>query len=88
METNAKLLWFIGLYLILMIALGIKYATEAKDSKDFVLAGSGLGVFTLVGTLVASWGWQFGIVCQWIMDWSRLVGSYIDRYAVFLFCGS
>ena len=55
METNAKLLWFIGLYLILMIALGIKYATEAKDSKDFVLAGSGLGVFTLVGTLVASW---------------------------------
>ncbi|MFZ7103270.1 MAG: sodium:solute symporter family protein [Peptococcaceae bacterium] len=52
---NPNLLWYLGAYVILMIGLGVYGSKKVKNSDDFILAGKSLGMFVLMGTLVATW---------------------------------
>jgi SSS family solute:Na+ symporter len=42
-------------YLLVLIGLGVWKARSVKTQEDFSLAGRGLGVFVLSGTLLATW---------------------------------
>lgn len=52
---NPVLLWYVGGYAALMVALGIFYSKKITTSEDFILAGRGLGTWVLMGTLLATW---------------------------------
>ena len=53
--NNPNFLWFIGIYALIMIAIGIFYSKKIDNSEDFILAGRGLGTIVLMGTLLATW---------------------------------
>lgn len=53
--SNPSLLWYVGLYAIVMTALGFWYSKGVQTSEDFILAGRSLGSFVLMGTLIATW---------------------------------
>ncbi|WP_337444167.1 sodium:solute symporter family protein [Bacillus coahuilensis] len=55
LQQNVHLLWFIGLYAVLMIGIGTYLSKKVSSSSDFVLAGRSLGPFVLMGTLLATW---------------------------------
>lgn len=55
LEQNPQLLWFIGIYAILMVTLGIYMSKKVANSTDFILAGKSLGPLVLMGTLLATW---------------------------------
>lgn len=55
LTNNPNLLWFIGVYALIMIGMGIFYAKKIDNSEDFILAGRGLGSVVLMGTLIATW---------------------------------
>lgn len=55
LEQNPQLLWFIGIYAILMVTLGIYFSKKVATSTDFILAGKSLGPLVLMGTLLATW---------------------------------
>ncbi|MFD1020632.1 sodium:solute symporter family protein [Thalassobacillus hwangdonensis] len=55
LQQDPTLLWFIGIYAIVMIGIGIFMSKKVAGSEDFVLAGKSLGPFVLMGTLLATW---------------------------------
>lgn len=54
-ENNPTLLWFVGVYGLVMIIMGIYFSKKVSNSEDFILAGKGLGTIVLTGTLLATW---------------------------------
>ena len=52
---NPNLLWFVGIYAVIMIIMGVYFSRKISNSEDFILAGKGLGTFVLTGTLLATW---------------------------------
>lgn len=55
LTNNPALLWYIIIYGILMVGIGLVYSKKIVSSEDFILAGRGLGPIVLMGTLVATW---------------------------------
>ncbi|MFB1050286.1 sodium:solute symporter [Paraliobacillus sp. JSM ZJ581] len=55
LQENPQLLWFIGVYAVLMVGIGIYMSKKVSNSKDFILAGKSLGPIVLMGTLLATW---------------------------------
>ena len=53
--NNPKLLIYLAVYGVVMVAMGIRYSKKITNSEDFILAGKGLGPFILMGTLIATW---------------------------------
>ncbi|MGR3764196.1 sodium:solute symporter family protein [Rossellomorea sp. NS-SX7] len=86
-QSNPQLLWFIGIYAVLMVGIGIYMSKKVSDSKDFILAGKSLGPFVLMGTLLATWtgsgsisggetsmAYSYGIVPSLLLMIPTLVG--------------
>lgn len=55
LQQDPTLLWFIGIYAVIMVGIGIFMSKKVSGSEDFVLAGKSLGPFVLMGTLLATW---------------------------------
>jgi Na+/proline symporter len=55
MTNNPNLIWYLAIYGILMVVIGIMYSKKITTSEDFILAGRGLGPIVLMGTLIATW---------------------------------
>ncbi len=49
------LVWFVILYLLLSILIGVYAATRVKDSKDYVVAGRSLPIYIVTATVFATW---------------------------------
>jgi len=43
LTPNLTLLWFVLIYGLIMVVLGICFSCRIKDSDDFILAGRSLG---------------------------------------------
>ncbi|SDL89372.1 sodium:solute symporter family protein [Sediminibacillus halophilus] len=87
LTNNPALLWFVGAYGVVMIAMGIYFSKKIASSEDFILAGKGLGTFVLTGTLLATWtgsgsisggetsmAFSYGIIPALLMMLPTLVG--------------
>lgn len=48
-------LWFVILYLLLSVGIGLFAATRVKNSKDFAVAGRSLPLAVVVATVFATW---------------------------------
>ncbi|OLS36064.1 sodium:proline symporter [Alkalihalophilus pseudofirmus] len=55
LQPDSTLLWFMAVYAVIMIGIGIFMSKKVSGSEDFVLAGKSLGPFVLMGTLLATW---------------------------------
>ncbi|SET18907.1 solute:Na+ symporter, SSS family [Oceanobacillus limi] len=90
LHANPQLLWFIGIYAVLMIVIGIYMSRKVSNSKDFILAGKSLGPLVLMGTLLATWtgsgsisggetsvAYSFGIIPSLMLMVPTLVGILI-----------
>ncbi len=53
MATN--LIWFVALYLVVSICIGLYAATKVKTSSDYVVAGRHLPLPIIVATVFATW---------------------------------
>src|SRR5215213_3050713 len=53
MATN--LIWFVALYLVVSICIGLYAATKVKSSTDFVVAGRHLPLPFIIATVFATW---------------------------------
>jgi Na+/proline symporter len=51
----SNLIWFVTLYLIVSICIGLYAATKVKNSADFVVAGRHLPLPFIVATVFATW---------------------------------
>lgn len=49
------LAWFVIIYLLLSILIGVYAATRVKNSKDYVVAGRSLPIYIVTGTVFATW---------------------------------
>ena len=49
------LVWFVILYLLLSVMIGIYAATRVKNSKDYVVAGRSLPIYIVTATVFATW---------------------------------
>lgn len=87
LQQNPHLLWFIGIYAVLMIGIGTYMSKKVSSSNDFILAGKSLGPFVLMGTLLATWtgsgsisggetsvAYSFGIIPSLMLMIPTLVG--------------
>ncbi|GGM23775.1 sodium:solute symport protein [Paraliobacillus quinghaiensis] len=87
LQANPQLLWFIGIYALIMVGLGIYMSKKVSNSKDFILAGKSLGPFVLMGTLLATWtgsgsisggetsvSYSFGIIPSLMLMVPTLIG--------------
>ncbi|MFQ3546061.1 sodium:solute symporter family protein [Halobacillus rhizosphaerae] len=87
LSNNPTLLWFVGIYGVIMIAMGIYFSRKISNSEDFILAGKGLGTIVLTGTLLATWtgsgsisggetsmAYSFGIIPALLMMLPTLLG--------------
>lgn len=52
--AKPQLLWFVIIYFVVMVAIGIFYSRKIKNSEDFALAGRKLGPIVLMGTMMAT----------------------------------
>jgi SSS family solute:Na+ symporter len=52
---SSNLIWFVTLYLIVSICIGLYAATKVKSSADFVVAGRHLPLPFIVATVFATW---------------------------------
>ena len=52
---SSNLIWFVTLYLIVSICIGLYAATKVKNSTDFVVAGRHLPLAFIVATVFATW---------------------------------
>jgi SSS family solute:Na+ symporter len=52
---SSNLIWFVTLYLIVSICIGLYAATKVKSSTDFVVAGRHLPLPFIVATVFATW---------------------------------
>ncbi|MFD2043433.1 sodium:solute symporter [Ornithinibacillus salinisoli] len=86
-QANPQLLWFIGIYAVLMIGIGIYMSKKVSNSTDFILAGKSLGPLVLMGTLLATWtgsgsisggetsvSYSFGIIPSLMLMIPTLIG--------------
>lgn len=54
--SKPSLLIFVVAYFVILVGMGIAFSKEAsKSSKDFILAGKGLGPVVLIGTFLATY---------------------------------
>ncbi|MYL49836.1 sodium:solute symporter family protein [Halobacillus litoralis] len=87
LTNNPTLLWYVGIYGVIMIVMGIYFSRKISNSEDFILAGKGLGTFVLTGTLLATWtgsgsisggetsmAYSYGIIPALLMMLPTLVG--------------
>src|SRR3954452_10352383 len=51
----SNLIWFVALYLLVSICIGLYAATKVKSSADYVVAGRHLPLPFLVATVFATW---------------------------------
>ncbi|WP_085993271.1 sodium:solute symporter family protein [Oceanobacillus senegalensis] len=90
LQSNPQLLWFIGIYAVLMIGIGIYMSKKVSNSQDFVLAGKSLGPLVLMGTLLATWtgsgsisggetsvSYSFGIFPSFMLMIPTIIGIFI-----------
>ena len=49
------LLWFVIVYLVASVAIGLAAATRVHNSKDFVVAGRTLPLYVVAATVAATW---------------------------------
>ena len=49
------LIWFIILYLLVSIGIGLYAATRVKNTKDYVVAGRNLPLYIVTATVFATW---------------------------------
>lgn len=49
------LIWFVVLYIVASIAIGLLAATRVKDSRDYVLAGRSLPFYVVAAMVFATW---------------------------------
>ncbi|SHF79640.1 sodium:solute symporter family protein [Ornithinibacillus halophilus] len=90
LQANPQLLWFIGIYAVLMIGIGIYMSKKVSNSKDFILAGKSLGPLVLMGTLLATWtgsgsisggetsvSYSFGIIPSFMLMIPTIVGILV-----------
>ncbi|MUK86820.1 sodium:solute symporter family protein [Ornithinibacillus sp. L9] len=90
LQANPQLLWFIGIYAVLMVGIGIYMSKKVSNSKDFILAGKSLGPLVLMGTLLATWtgsgsisggetsvAYSFGIIPSLMLMVPTLVGILV-----------
>jgi len=49
------LVWFVILYLLLSILIGVYAATQVKNSRDYVVAGRSLPIYIVTATVFATW---------------------------------
>lgn len=50
-----SLIWYLIVYGVIVLYIGVIYSKKISTSEDFVLAGRGLGSMILLGTLLATW---------------------------------
>ena len=50
-----NLVWFVALYLVVPICIGLYAATKVKNSSDYVVAGRHLPLPFIVATVFATW---------------------------------
>lgn len=48
-------LWFVILYLVLSVGIGLFAATRVQNSKDFAVAGRSLPLAVVTATVFATW---------------------------------
>ncbi|WP_318247318.1 sodium:solute symporter family transporter [Halobacillus litoralis] len=90
LTQDPTLLWFIAIYGVIMVGIGIFMSKKVAGSEDFVLAGKSLGPFVLMGTLLATWtgsgsisggetsmAFSYGILPSLMMMLPTLVGILI-----------
>ena len=49
------LVWFVIVYLLLSILIGVYAATRVKNSRDYVVAGRSLPIYIVTATVFATW---------------------------------
>src|SRR6188508_2712153 len=52
---NSNLVWFVALYLVVSICIGLYAATKVKSSADYVVAGRHLPLAFIIATVFATW---------------------------------
>ncbi|WP_182200643.1 sodium:solute symporter family protein [Paraliobacillus salinarum] len=90
LQENPQLLWFIGVYAVLMVGIGIYMSKKVSNSADFILAGKSLGPIVLMGTLLATWtgsgsisggetsvAFSFGIIPSFMLMIPTVIGIFI-----------
>ena len=68
------LIWFVALYLLLSVGIGLWAATRVRDTKDFAVAGRSLPLPVVTATVFATWfGAEavFGVSAQFVKDGVR-----------------
>src|SRR5215210_640255 len=51
----SNLIWFVALYLVVSICIGLDAATKVRNSADFVVAGRHLPLPFIIATVFATW---------------------------------
>ncbi len=54
-EAPPMLVWFVVIYLLLSILIGVYAATRVKNSRDYVVAGRSLPIYIVTATVFATW---------------------------------
>jgi solute:Na+ symporter, SSS family len=70
----AELIWFVALYLVVSVCIGLYAATKVKSSSDYVVAGRHLPLPFIVATVFATWFGSetvLGIPAKFIEDGLR-----------------
>src|SRR6185503_864340 len=52
---SSHLIWFVALYLLVSVCIGLYAATKVKSSADYVVAGRHLPLAFIVATVFATW---------------------------------
>lgn len=85
--NDPSLLWYVGIYSVVIVLLGVYFSKKVSNSEDFILAGKSLGAVVLFGTLLATWmgsgsvtggqtsmAYDFGIIPALLMVLPTLIG--------------
>jgi SSS family transporter len=68
------LIWFVALYLLLSVGIGLWAATRVRNTRDFAVAGRSLPLPVVTATVFATWfGAEavFGVSAQFVKDGVR-----------------
>jgi SSS family solute:Na+ symporter len=52
---SSNLIWFVALYLLVSVCIGLYAATKVKNSADYVVAGRHLPIAFIIATVFATW---------------------------------
>ena len=50
---SSNLIWFVALYLLVSVCIGLYAATKVKNSADYVVAGRHLPIAFIIATVFA-----------------------------------